>query len=500
MRLRLPSELPAELEKSLSSCRRQRDALWQALKEFRETGQPETKPGRGRCPSAEEKAKPPREPGAVPLPQLLADRKGVRWDEEERDEAEEPRRAQGPAGGSERVGHPGEMQDTDVLAGFCQRLLFPPDTGVLPAPPNTSSLPPEFLSQLRSCRRSCKSLRSAPNLPSPTLPLPLATALGVLECCRSPLRKTIARPLRVGVSLSVHKKQPRRFSHGCGTRRGKSSGGNHLRHAAGAGSCPQCRLPFPRDGFRPNRQLANVVAAVRELAMPAAEELCRRHCQPFTLFCRRNGILLCAACAENRAHRAVPLEEAACEYRERFETSLKALQEEDERHARLAAAAEEPRQEMLSRADAEKQKLLAVLEGLRRVLGEQESRFLIRLGCLRRGLEEQRRGETTELARLRQRRTELQTKCRQTDSDLLRDAQITLSRCTEWRAQPSLPPTPELEAEFEDFALKTNMLAEAVTQFKDILGCSLEEDLGGYRRADNHVQLLELVIWCKAQG
>lgn len=76
-----------------------------------------------------------------------------------------------------------------------------------------------------------------------------------------------------------------------------------------------------------------------------------------------------------------------------------------------------------SRADAEKQKLLAVLEGLRRVLGEQESRFLIRLGRLRRGLEEQRRGETAELARLRQRRTELQTKCRQTDSDLLRVSQ-----------------------------------------------------------------------------
>lgn len=138
---------------------------------------------------------------------------------------------------------------------------------------------------------------------------------------------------------------------------------------------------------------------------------------------------------------------------ERFEASLKALQEEDERRARLAAAAEEMRQEMLvgaptvgahrggqttsfsppasssspfipqTRVDAEKQKLLAVLEGLRRVLGEQESRFLIRLGRLRRGLEEQRRGETAELARLRQRRTELQTKCRQTDSDLLRVSQ-----------------------------------------------------------------------------
>uniref|UniRef100_A0A8B9VEG1 Uncharacterized protein n=1 Tax=Anas zonorhyncha TaxID=75864 RepID=A0A8B9VEG1_9AVES len=33
----------------------------------------------------------------------------------------------------------------------------------------------------------------------------------------------------------------------------------------GAGSCPLCRLPFPPGGFCPNRQLANVVAAVREL-------------------------------------------------------------------------------------------------------------------------------------------------------------------------------------------------------------------------------------------
>ncbi|XP_055648511.1 E3 ubiquitin-protein ligase TRIM7-like isoform X3 [Falco peregrinus] len=204
---------------------------------------------------------------------------------------------------------------------------------------------------------------------------------------------------------------------------------------------------------------------------------------PSPFFSRRDGRLLCTTCAEHRAHPAVPLEEAACWYRDQFEASLKALQEEDERRAGLAAAAEETRQEMLSRVDAEKQKLLAVLEGLRRVLGEQESRFLIRLGRLRLRLEEQRRGEAAEMARLQQRRSELQAKCRQPDSDLLRDAQITLSRCTEWRAQPSLPLMPELEAELEDFALKTNMLAEAVMQFKDIVGCSLEEDSGGYRRA-----------------
>ncbi|XP_074020860.1 LOW QUALITY PROTEIN: E3 ubiquitin-protein ligase TRIM11-like [Numenius arquata] len=274
--------------------------------------------------------------------------------------------------------------------------------------------------------------------------------------------------------------------------------------ASGAGSCPQCRLPFSRDGFRPNRQLANLVAAVRELATPAAEEeICRRHRRPLNFFCGRDGTLLCAACAEQHPHPTVPVEEAAGEYRERLAASLKALQEEDERCVGLAAAAEETRREMLARVDAEKQKVLGVLEGLRRVLNEQESSFLLRLGRLRRGLEEQRRRDAAELARLRQRRTELQAKRRQPDGDLLRDAQITLSRegkfggflalntpislypprCTEWKVQLSLPPMRELEAELEDFALKTNVFAEAVTQFTAVVGLSLEEDLGGYRRA-----------------
>ncbi|XP_074423814.1 E3 ubiquitin-protein ligase TRIM11-like isoform X3 [Larus michahellis] len=242
--------------------------------------------------------------------------------------------------------------------------------------------------------------------------------------------------------------------------------------ASGVGSCPQCRLPFSRDGFRPNRQLANVVAAVQELATPVGDEICRRHQQPLTFYCRRDGILLCAACAEHHPHPTVPSEEAA--------RAIRSFPKSPARGGRATrragggsrgdetgdAASSSSSFIPQTRVDAEKQKLLVVLEGLRRALGEQESRFLIRLGRLRRGLEEQRRSEAAELARLRQRRTELQAKCRQPDGDLLRDAQITLSRCTEWKAQPSLPPMPELEAELEDFVLKTNVLTEAATQFK----------------------------------
>uniref|UniRef100_A0A8C3KJM8 TRI27 protein n=1 Tax=Calidris pygmaea TaxID=425635 RepID=A0A8C3KJM8_9CHAR len=138
-----------------------------------------------------------------------------------------------------------------------------------------------------------------------------------------------------------------------------------------SGSCPQCRLPFSPDGFQPNRQLANLVAAVRELATEEEEkeeeeEICRRHRRPLAFFCGRDGTLLCAACAERHPHPAVPADEAAGEYRvsetpapsphkknhfpknsERLAASLKALQEEDERRAGLVAAAEETRQEML---------------------------------------------------------------------------------------------------------------------------------------------------------
>ncbi|XP_074786665.1 uncharacterized protein LOC141972630 isoform X1 [Athene noctua] len=86
-RLQLLSELPTELEKSLS----QRDTLRGALKELRDTGRPEAKPQAGQLPnSTKEKAK------AASLPQLLADRKSVRWDEEQR--AGEPGPGQDPTG------------------------------------------------------------------------------------------------------------------------------------------------------------------------------------------------------------------------------------------------------------------------------------------------------------------------------------------------------------------------------------------------------------------
>ncbi|XP_014107857.1 PREDICTED: E3 ubiquitin-protein ligase TRIM11-like [Pseudopodoces humilis] len=82
VRLHLPSGLPKELEKSLSSCCRQSDALWEALEKFRDTD-----PTMG-LPTAEMTL----ETGTTPLPQLLEERKSVQWDEGQgQDEGREPR-------------------------------------------------------------------------------------------------------------------------------------------------------------------------------------------------------------------------------------------------------------------------------------------------------------------------------------------------------------------------------------------------------------------------
>lgn len=81
-------------------------------------------------------------------------------------------------------------------------------------------------------------------------------------------------------------------------------------------ACPQCRGPFRREGFRPNRQLANLVDGLRQLgrvAGPSAVQ-CARHGYELSRFCEEDQVALCWACdsgPEHRGHSTAPLQEAA---------------------------------------------------------------------------------------------------------------------------------------------------------------------------------------------
>lgn len=92
-------------------------------------------------------------------------------------------------------------------------------------------------------------------------------------------------------------------------------------------SCPQCRGPFDRSSFRPNRQLAGLVESVRQLGLGpglgtehARTRCCASHGEELTRFCEDDQEVLCWVCdtgPEHLVHRTLPLQEAAQSYQVR---------------------------------------------------------------------------------------------------------------------------------------------------------------------------------------
>ncbi|KAH0628980.1 hypothetical protein JD844_010680 [Phrynosoma platyrhinos] len=94
--------------------------------------------------------------------------------------------------------------------------------------------------------------------------------------------------------------------------------------ATGAALCPQCRAGFLLSSSRPNKQLANIVEGIEQLALRPSkgprsnEALCERHGKKLRLFCQDDGEPICLVCDKSREHRThtvLPIEEAAHDYK-----------------------------------------------------------------------------------------------------------------------------------------------------------------------------------------
>lgn len=92
--------------------------------------------------------------------------------------------------------------------------------------------------------------------------------------------------------------------------------------ATGVALCPQCRAGFLLSSLRPNKQLANIVEGIEQLALRPcrgpSEALCERHGKKLRLFCQDDGESICLVCDKSREHRShmvLPIEEAAHDYK-----------------------------------------------------------------------------------------------------------------------------------------------------------------------------------------
>ncbi|XP_042310929.1 LOW QUALITY PROTEIN: E3 ubiquitin-protein ligase TRIM39-like [Sceloporus undulatus] len=149
--------------------------------------------------------------------------------------------------------------------------------------------------------------------------------------------------------------------------------------------CPQCRIPFPPQQLRPNRDLGHLVEAIRQLKLsqPSGEPkeaarrqdsnpdpgrllllLCEKHQEAAKLFCLQDKAFLCLVCRESRAHRthsALPIEEAAQEYQDQIQSLLTTLPKLREEILKARLYKEKEFQKMKSDITSARQRIASTL-------------------------------------------------------------------------------------------------------------------------------------------
>ncbi|XP_075769023.1 zinc finger protein RFP-like isoform X1 [Pelodiscus sinensis] len=262
-----------------------------------------------------------------------------------------------------------------------------------------------------------------------------------------------------------------------------------------AASCPQCRETVQQGPLRPNRQLANMVELVKRLSLQApkgagVDGVCGEHQEALKLFCEEDQTSICVIChlsQAHRAHRVVPIREAAQEYQEKIQAHLKTLREEREKLLGRKVTGQGRSQEYLIQTQAERQKVVAEFQQLRQFLDEQEQLLLAQLEKLD---EEIGRLQTETLRKLSGQIScvsewisELEGKCQKPASEFLQDVRSTLSRCETGPFQPPEEISLELDERVRGFSQQTTALSETLREFTDTLPSALDRGRGPFRQA-----------------
>ncbi|XP_053147570.1 E3 ubiquitin-protein ligase TRIM7-like [Hemicordylus capensis] len=269
-------------------------------------------------------------------------------------------------------------------------------------------------------------------------------------------------------------------------------------------ACPQCRESFQPRNVKPNRQLANMVALLKEFSVQVKQQVggwrvCGRHQEPLKLFCQDDEAPLCVVChlsKEHRAHTVVPIQEAAQEYKDQFWSFLELLRKGREKILACKSDAEKESQNLLNQIVAERQKTVAEFRQLYQFLKEKETLMLTQIEEVEKETA-RRRDEymgklSKELSSLDKVIQEMEEKCEQSASELLQDVRSTLKRCKEkerFENPVAFPPT--LKCRIWVLCDNSTFLESFMKKFKDNLvsGFQLQEAHKPYKKGTRSWQL-----------
>ncbi|XP_026717347.1 E3 ubiquitin-protein ligase TRIM39-like [Athene cunicularia] len=219
-------------------------------------------------------------------------------------------------------------------------------------------------------------------------------------------------------------------------------------------SCPQCRASCHRSGFRPNRQLANIVESIRQLGLRGGlgpepgpgTPLCAQHDERLKLFCEEDEEAICVVCRESlhhRSHTVYPIEEAAQVYKFKLQQSLEHLSKEVEDVKKRESVERNKTQECKETVKKKRERIVSEFGKLHRLLADEEKLLFQKLE------EEEKRillMISENLARLVEQKSlleelilEIKEKTQQPADRLLKDMKSILSRCDGVKFQSPKP-------------------------------------------------------------
>ncbi|XP_044838503.1 tripartite motif-containing protein 15-like [Mauremys mutica] len=211
--------------------------------------------------------------------------------------------------------------------------------------------------------------------------------------------------------------------------------------------------------------------------------MCEKHNEDFKVFCQEDQTPICLVCHLSRDHRehpAVPIEEAAEDYKDQIRSRLESLKKNREAILSFKLSGENKSQELLKQLETEKQKIVAEFQQLRQFLEEQERLLLAQLEELNKEIEktgaEYVAKLSEELSSFSSLISEMEQKCQQPASEFLQDIKGTLSRCEREKFQNPVAFSSELKCRIEESSQRNASLETIVKKFKDSLSSRLRLD------------------------
>ncbi|XP_059564688.1 tripartite motif-containing protein 5-like isoform X4 [Myotis daubentonii] len=151
----------------------------------------------------------------------------------------------------------------------------------------------------------------------------------------------------------------------------------------GKSSCPVCRITYQPENLRPNRHVANIVEALREVKLSPQEEqkrdLCVDHGEKLLLFCNEDKKIICWLCErsrEHRGHQIFLMEEIAQKNKEKLQAALDRLRAEQQEAEKLDDNLEEERTSRKDQIEHELKRVQDCFKQLRGILASEEQKEL----------------------------------------------------------------------------------------------------------------------------